>query len=330
MAIRRQVASVSASTVSTSSGIPRSASPRSDAAKCRVKVQEDFKELGGDTLDKLDAYIAALRRGRASRRRTCAALTADRAQQRRCWPNIPTSRETVAARRSAQERRRGILHAVGGVARPLSRKPLMLPRRTAAPRGPNYAPSEAQARRASEHLARLKAFHRYPVRVREPGQSGQADLRLGASSICWSRTMRRSSCESATSPRVHPGDGEARRRRQGARPRRHESRRCATPSRSTRGRLRDGRSRRNLARHRQSRADESQGAGRPMGSRVSARATLRRAAREDAARGGGAARALRGEYDRTLHSACATSRWRPTTATPRQMRLSSFAPQIDS
>ena len=50
-----------------------------------VKVQEDFKGLGGDTLDKLDVYIA-LRRGGAShggdgRRRPRRAGTADAAAQ---------------------------------------------------------------------------------------------------------------------------------------------------------------------------------------------------------------------------------------------------------
>jgi hypothetical protein len=65
-----------------------------------VKVQEDFKDLGGDTLDKLDVYIAH-----------CDAvvhLVGDmcgpwrmKDNSKRCISNIPIWRRNAAARRTA-------------------------------------------------------------------------------------------------------------------------------------------------------------------------------------------------------------------------------------
>ena len=96
---------------------------RSDLTRhnVEVKVQEDFKDLGGDTLDKLDVYIAHCdcvvhlvgdMTGSAplqARRRRAAARQISRSRRR-----------IAAARRGAARRRRRLLHAMGGVARALS------------------------------------------------------------------------------------------------------------------------------------------------------------------------------------------------------------------
>jgi hypothetical protein len=64
-----------------------------------VKVQEDFKDLGGDTLDKLDTYIAHCDAVVHLIGDMCGA-TANESNSKRCSPNIPTFR--ASCRRSAK------------------------------------------------------------------------------------------------------------------------------------------------------------------------------------------------------------------------------------
>ena len=64
-----------------------------------VKVQEDFKDLGGDTLDKLDAYIAECD-GVVHLIGDMCGATADERSSAPWSPNIPTF--TVNCRRSAR------------------------------------------------------------------------------------------------------------------------------------------------------------------------------------------------------------------------------------
>ena len=75
---------------------------RSDLTRhnVEVKVQEDFKDLGGDTLDKLDVYIARLRRRGASRRRHDRLRLRASMRCARCARNIPIWRTNC--RRSAR------------------------------------------------------------------------------------------------------------------------------------------------------------------------------------------------------------------------------------
>ena len=128
-----------------------------------VKVQEDFKDLGGDTLDKLDVYIAH-----------CDAvvhLVGDM-----CGASGGRNATASAARQAFRPSEK--LPPLGealknGVCLPYTQweawlalyhgKPLLIAKaKTAAPRGPNYAPTDASRAAQVEHLGRLKAFHRYP------------------------------------------------------------------------------------------------------------------------------------------------------------------------
>ena len=142
--------------------LPCQARRRSDAAQCRGEGQEDFKDLGGNTLDKLDVYIAAcdavvhLVGDMYGPRRT-------KGNSKRCSPSIPIFLRSC--RRSAKRS--------NGVCLPYTQweawlalyygKPLMIVKAAAAaPRGPKYAANDATPGSQAEHLKRLKAFHRYP------------------------------------------------------------------------------------------------------------------------------------------------------------------------
>jgi tetratricopeptide (TPR) repeat protein len=131
-----------------------------------VKVQEDFKDLGGDTLDKLDAYIAECD-GVVHLIGDMCGATADARQQR----------ALVAKHSDLQSKLPPLAEALkNGVCLPYTQweawlalyydKPLMIAEASLdAPRGPRYAPSEASRAAQAEHLQRLKAFHRYPGAV---------------------------------------------------------------------------------------------------------------------------------------------------------------------
>ncbi|HZZ26223.1 MAG TPA: tetratricopeptide repeat protein [Roseiarcus sp.] len=128
-----------------------------------VKVQEDFKDLGGTMLDKLDAYIAH-----------CDAVvhlvggmcgfSADKTQQR----------ALTAKHSDLQTKLPPLGEALGnGLCLPFTQweawlalyhgKSLMIAKAAAAaPRGPRYAPTDASRKAQADHLARLKTFHRYP------------------------------------------------------------------------------------------------------------------------------------------------------------------------
>ena len=58
-----------------------------------VKVQEDFKNLGGDTLDKLDVYIAHCDAVVHLVGDMTGSTPRTRASKPRCSPNIPISRK---------------------------------------------------------------------------------------------------------------------------------------------------------------------------------------------------------------------------------------------
>jgi exonuclease VII small subunit len=128
-----------------------------------VKVQERFKDLGGDTLDKLDTYVAHCDAVVHLVGEMCGAA-ADAGQQEALvakYPDLPRRLPPLG----------GAL--VDGAAIPHTqweawlalyhKKPLMIAKAaTAAPRGPKYAPTDGSRASQAAHLARLKAFHRYP------------------------------------------------------------------------------------------------------------------------------------------------------------------------
>jgi tetratricopeptide (TPR) repeat protein len=131
-----------------------------------VKVQEDFKDLGGDTLDKLDAYIAECD-GLVHLIGDMCGATADQRQQRALVAKhsdlpqkLPPLGEALKSgyclSYTQWEAWLALYHG----------KPLMIAEaKPDAPRGPRYAPTEASRAAQAEHLQRLKAFHRHPGTV---------------------------------------------------------------------------------------------------------------------------------------------------------------------
>jgi hypothetical protein len=128
-----------------------------------VKAQEDFKDLGGDTLAKLDAYIADCDAVVHLVGDMCGAA-ADQRQQR-----------ALLAKHSDLQRKLPPLYAAltNGALIPYTQweawlalyygKALLIAKaKAAARRGPKYAPDDASRAAQAAHLARLRAFHRYP------------------------------------------------------------------------------------------------------------------------------------------------------------------------
>ncbi len=127
-----------------------------------AKVQEDFKDLGGDTLDKLDVYIAYCDAvvhlvgdmcGAAAGEREQRALMAKRRDLTEKLPPLGQALEDGACLPYTQwEAWLALYHG----------KPLMIAKaNAAAPRGPKYAPSDDTCAAQAAHLERLKGYHRY-------------------------------------------------------------------------------------------------------------------------------------------------------------------------
>ena len=138
-----------------------------------VKVQEDFKDLGGDTLDKLDIYISHCdavvhlvgdMTGSYPGERGVSALLAK-------YPDLTDKLPPLGE--ALKDRRRRFLHAMGGMARDLSRHALVHAKAAeTAMRGPKYAPTAGSRAAQALHLARLKAVERYPrLRLRQSRRS---------------------------------------------------------------------------------------------------------------------------------------------------------------
>jgi TIR domain/Domain of unknown function (DUF4062) len=128
-----------------------------------VKVYEDFKDPGGDTLDKLDVYIAQCDAVVHLVGDMCGTL-ADESQQRALIAKYPDLSQSLWPLREA---------LAEGIRLPYTQweawlalyhgKLLMIAKAAqAAPRGPRYAATDASRAGQAAHLARLKAFHRYP------------------------------------------------------------------------------------------------------------------------------------------------------------------------
>jgi tetratricopeptide (TPR) repeat protein len=128
-----------------------------------VKVQEDFQDLGGDTLDKLDTYIAA-----------CDVVVHLVGDMTGAAPSDMERQELMRQHRDLAER----LPSLGEALRngePISytqweawlalyhRKLLLIARaRKTARRGPNFVRTDVSGAAQAAHLGRLKACGRFP------------------------------------------------------------------------------------------------------------------------------------------------------------------------
>ena len=134
-----------------------------------VKVQEDFKDFGGDTLDKLDRYIARCDAvvhlvgdmcGAPAGAREQAALLAKYPDlPERLPPLAPALKDGEGVPYTQWEAWLALFH----------KKPLMIARAAeGAPRGPRYAPTEGAKAAQAAHLKRLEAYGRYGCTFRNP------------------------------------------------------------------------------------------------------------------------------------------------------------------
>ncbi len=129
-----------------------------------VKVQEDFKDLGGDTLDKLDTYIAYCD-GVVHLIGDMTGAAADETQQQALLGRHPDLAQRLTPLAEALKDRLPISYTQWEAWLTLYYgKPLLIAKAaTTAPReGPGYAPTDDSRAAQSAHLARLKAVHRYP------------------------------------------------------------------------------------------------------------------------------------------------------------------------
>jgi tetratricopeptide (TPR) repeat protein len=128
-----------------------------------VKVQEDFKDLGTVTLDKLDVYITScdavvhlvgdMTGGDAKPESTRSMLAKYPDLPDRLPPLRQPLADGLAISYTQWEAWLAVYHG----------KLLVIAKADdAAPRGPNYAPTDAARAVQQEHLARLSAVERYP------------------------------------------------------------------------------------------------------------------------------------------------------------------------
>jgi hypothetical protein len=126
-----------------------------------VKVQEDFKDLGGDTLDKLDVYIAhcdavvhlvgAMTGSDPGERELCALLAK--------YPDLNDALPPIA---EALRNHGGVSYTQWEAWLALYHNKVLLIAKAedTAERGPNYEPTDASRAAQAAHLARLKAVRR--------------------------------------------------------------------------------------------------------------------------------------------------------------------------
>jgi len=145
-----------------------------------VKVQEDFKDLGGDTLDKLDVYIAHCDAVVHLVGAMCGAA-ADEGQQRALLAkhaDLPTKLPPLgealkSGLRLPYTQWEAWLALYHG-------KELYVARADKdATRGPNYAPTEASKLAQQAHLARLREARRYPFEFTSPDNLAKQLLASG-------------------------------------------------------------------------------------------------------------------------------------------------------
>jgi hypothetical protein len=127
-----------------------------------VKVQEDFKDYGGVTLEKLDIYISACdavihlvgdMTGAAAKPASTQAIVAKYPDLVERLPPLREPLEQALAISYTQwEAWLAIYHG----------EVLLVAQAGQAPRGPNFAPTEASRAAQQGHLDRLRAAERYP------------------------------------------------------------------------------------------------------------------------------------------------------------------------
>src|SRR6516164_5626003 len=128
-----------------------------------VKVQEDFKGLGGDTLDKLDVYIAHCDAVVHLVGEMTGSAPGEREQQAllRKYPDLMASLPPLddSLRRGAQ-----ISYTQWEAWLALFHGKLLLTAKAepVAPRGPKFAPTDKSRAAQSAHLGRLEMVRRYP------------------------------------------------------------------------------------------------------------------------------------------------------------------------
>jgi hypothetical protein len=128
-----------------------------------VKVQEDLKDLGGDTLAKLDAYIADCDAVVHLVGDMCGAA-ADEGQQRALIAKYSDLQTKLPPLGEALKNGTLIPYTQweAWLALYHDKALLIAKAKLGAPRGPKYAPDDPSRAAQAAHLARLKAFHRYP------------------------------------------------------------------------------------------------------------------------------------------------------------------------
>jgi len=128
-----------------------------------VKVQEDFKDLGGDTLDKLDVYIAHCDAVVPLVGEMTGSTAMDREQQAllKKYPGLVTALPPLA---EALEGGDHISYTQWEAWLALYHGKLLLTAKAepAAPRGPKFAPTEDARAAQARHLTRLEMVRRYP------------------------------------------------------------------------------------------------------------------------------------------------------------------------
>ncbi len=128
-----------------------------------VKVQEDFKDLGSVTLDKLDVYIAACdavvhlvgdMTGAAAKAKSTKAIVGKYAD---LMDKLPPLRQPL-------ENRLDISYTQWEAWLALYHDKLLLIAKAddVAPRGPQFAPTDASRTAQRAHLERLRGVERYP------------------------------------------------------------------------------------------------------------------------------------------------------------------------
>ncbi len=138
---------------------------RSDLTRhnVEVKVQEDFKGLGGDTLDKLDVYITHCDAVVHLVGEMAGSAPGEREQQAllRKHPDLPVRLPPLdAALRQGAE----ISYTQWEAWLALYHGKLLLTAKAEpiAPRGPKFAPTDRSHEAQSAHLGRLEIMRRYP------------------------------------------------------------------------------------------------------------------------------------------------------------------------
>ena len=128
-----------------------------------VKVQEDFKGLGGDTLDKLDIYIAHCDAVVHLVGEMCGSTPGAGEQQALLakYPDL-SDRLTPVAEAVALGQSISYTQWEAWLALYHGKVLLTAKAESTAPRGPNFAPTDATRASQSAHLGRLEQVRRYP------------------------------------------------------------------------------------------------------------------------------------------------------------------------